>query len=53
MNEYQKDVSRFLSNPFRKIWFWIGVKRGYLDEFWSIRLKHYLKLDTIFNKNKK
>jgi len=44
MNDYQREVSQHLTNPLKKLWWWIGVKFGYFNEFWLIRMKYYLKL---------
>ena len=44
MNDYQQEVSEHLTNPLKKLWWWVGIRYGYIDEFWVIRLKNYLRL---------
>jgi hypothetical protein len=43
-SEYEKEISNRYNSLLGRLWWKIGVKMGYLQSYWMIRLKHYLKL---------
>jgi len=43
-NEYETEVSKRFNSPLGRIWWKIGIKMGYQQSYWELRLKYFRKL---------